>query len=118
MLGEYPVIYGKYNRPEKVYEEVDKTRLTEQAGYIPAHIQVGQLIAAGKRLNDYREEQYDFRDDASINFNLEDPTREGNFDLADASQLQQLAAENMQATLDSQPESAEIVEEQPPETAE
>ena len=59
-------------------------KLVETAGYIPAYKQIENLLMAGKRLVSYRE-QYDFTGEIDEDFN--DPTRNGNFDLADATQI-------------------------------
>ena len=66
---------------ETKYEE-DKV---ERAGYIPADLQIVRLIQAGERLGKFRKEQFDqsFEEKEDL---MIDPTRSGNFDLADASQ--------------------------------
>lgn len=78
--------YTKFKRPEKRYEVNSGEKLVETAGYIPARIQIEEFIAAGKRLNAARAEQYDFsgtqKDDET---DMLDPTRSPNFDLADGS---------------------------------
>lgn len=56
------------------------------AGYIPAHKQIYNLINAGQRLVAARAEMYDFPG-GEIDENFSDPTRNGNFDLADATQI-------------------------------
>lgn len=62
----------------------------EKAGYIPTRQQIDRMILAGRRLNEYREENYDqiinsgkdyHNDDVQI-----DPTRRKDYDLADATQ--------------------------------
>lgn len=69
----------------------DGVNMTEQT-YIPANIQIEQLIAAGIRLDDYRKELYDFSQDAEIDWDYQDPTRNPGYDPADASEtLKQLA---------------------------
>lgn len=61
-------------------------RLVETAGYISAERQINNLISAGKRLKDWRSNQFDFPD-GKIDESFSDPTRAGNFDLADATML-------------------------------
>lgn len=73
---------------ERVYEKVDSKSETEQAGYISPQNQIENMILAGRRLDEYRKEQYDFNSEEEIDEELYDPTRSGNFDLADASQAQ------------------------------
>nr|QJB20396.1 MAG: hypothetical protein [Microvirus sp.] len=76
----------QYNTKPSPPELGGGEKLVETAGYIPAHKQINNLINAGQRLVAARAEMYDFPDGA-IDENFNDPTRNGNFDLADASQL-------------------------------
>lgn len=80
-------IYGKYDRPKSKDEPGGGKSITETAGYIPVKIQVEQMILAGKRLGDWREENYDFGAGVEVPPNVQpDPTRSPSFDLADGSQ--------------------------------
>ena len=72
---------------ERTYERPDPVSLTEQAGYIPPQDQIESMILAGQRLNEARASQYDFASEDEIDEDAYDPTRRGNFDLADASQM-------------------------------
>ena len=72
---------------ERTYERPDPVSLTEQAGYIPPQEQIESMILAGQRLNEARASQYDFASEDDIDEDASDPTRRGNFDLADASQM-------------------------------
>lgn len=72
---------------ERKYEVLDSKSETEQAGYIPPQIQIENMILAGERLNQTRKEMYDFSSADEIDEDAFDPTRRGNFDLADASQM-------------------------------
>ena len=72
---------------ERTYERPDPVSLTEQAGYIPPQDQIESMILAGQRLNEARASQYDFASEDDIDEDAFDPTRRGNFDLADASRL-------------------------------
>ena len=72
---------------ERQYEVLDPHSETEQAGYIPPQIQIENMILAGERLNQTRKEMYDFSSADEIDEDAFDPTRRGNFDLADASQM-------------------------------
>jgi hypothetical protein len=65
----------------------DGSTITEQAGYIPPRIQIENMINAGKRLDQYRKEMYDFPPDAEVPDDFEDPTRNPGFDMADATKL-------------------------------
>lgn len=76
----------RYARPISApAEAVDSKSKTETAGYIPADVQILRLIEAGKRLDAYRKEAYDFNPDEEVPDDFIDPTRSGSFDLADAS---------------------------------
>lgn len=74
----------RYKRPQIEETLFDEDKV-ERAGYIPAEVKINQLIEAGERLGKFRKEQFDqsFDDEEDLNI---DPTRNGNFDLADASQ--------------------------------
>lgn len=79
------------------YEKLSSELLTEQAGYVPPKIQIENMILAGRRLNEARLNQFDFPNEESIDENASDPTRSGNFDLADASQMYFDAVERLSA---------------------
>ena len=72
---------------DRQYEVMDPHSETEQAGYIPPQIQIENMILAGERLNQSRKEMFDFASEEEIDEDAFDPTRRGNFDLADASQM-------------------------------
>jgi len=80
-------IYTKYKRPGKILEVNTKPAVVETAGYITPQQQIMSFINAGRRLGDYRKEAYDARFDDDIDDIIPDPTRDPNFDLADASAL-------------------------------
>jgi len=76
---------GFKNKPVDDGEEMSDEDLVETSGYIPAKIQIENLIMAGRRLDVYREEMYDYPDGLSDDDNpILDPTRKGNYDLVDA----------------------------------
>ena len=72
---------------ERQYEVLDPHSETEQAGYIPPQVQIENMMLAGQRLDQSRKALYDFPSEDEIDEDAYDPTRRGNFDLADASQL-------------------------------
>ena len=72
---------------ERTYEVLDSKSETEQAGYIPPQIQIENMMLAGQRLDQSRKALYDFSSEDEIDEDAFDPTRRGNFDLADASQM-------------------------------
>lgn len=85
-----------YRRFPKVIPELDKTRITESAGYITAKQRIENMILAGQRLVDYRKEQFDFQPDEEIDPDFTDPTRSKNFDMADATQMGMAADARLQ----------------------
>ena len=72
---------------ERQYEVLDPHSETEQAGYIPPQVQIENMMLAGQRLDQSRKAMYDFASEDEIDEDASDPTRRGNFDLADASQM-------------------------------
>ena len=68
---------------------------TEQSGYVDPKRQIEDMILAGRRLDEARKNQYDFPSGEDIDEDIYDPTRSGNFDLSDASQMQFEANERL-----------------------
>lgn len=93
----------KFARPETVKEKNNGKKKVETAGYIPAITQIENLINAGMRLNQYRDEMYDFGAAEEVDDSFSDPTRNPNFDMADASML----AKEVEMNLRAQKEEAE-----------
>lgn len=81
--------------------------LVERAGYISAQKRIENMILAGQRLVDYRKSQFDFEGD-KIDFDFDDPTRNPNFDMADASQLKYQAEANLAANRIARAKKAEL----------
>lgn len=75
----------KYQRKKSVPEKNSGVLIVETAGYIPAKVQVEQMIMAGRKLAEYRKEMYDFGPDEPDDGYV-DPTRSPNYDMADAHQ--------------------------------
>lgn len=75
-----------YDRIRDPGEINNEDSVVEVLGYMDAKTQISRLITAGKKLVDYRKDQYDFNGE-EINENFYDPTRDSNFDIADASEL-------------------------------
>ena len=79
---------------EKLSEGSD----VEQIGYVDVKKQVEAFIDAGRRLDNYRKELYDIAPNATPEEEDEaviDPTRNPNYDMADASQDMLIAEFNM-----------------------
>jgi len=77
----------KYNRPKLVEEVNDGKNKVETAGYVPAEVQILDMLNSGMRLNEYRKERYDFAADEVVPDDFIDPTRSPGFDLADATAI-------------------------------
>lgn len=84
----------KYNRKPTEREKNLLPSKTEQVGYIPPKIQIENMILAGQRLSDSRM-GYEFGDNEDIPDDYIDPTRNPNFDLADASEMHNDVTERM-----------------------
>lgn len=97
----------KYNRPVSKPEFNDGQSKTETAGYVPPKVQIEQMIMAGYRLNQYRQEAYDFKDGDDVGEDVYDPTRGPNFDLADASMLAEKARQGLNKARQKAKEEAE-----------
>jgi hypothetical protein len=86
--------YTEVDRPDFEGEKNSGQQITETAGYIPANVQIEDMMLAGQRLALSRMERFDGtnKDDLS-EFN--DPTRRPGFDLADAHALGMQADKNL-----------------------
>lgn len=98
----------RYNRIDRSGEINPGPILVERAGYIPAKIQIENLILAGKRLQEHRAEMYDFTELSKIDLDFYDPTRSKNFDIADAFQLKRAVEERLKASQNAQEASGEV----------
>lgn len=95
-------------RPLTEYEPGGGEVITEQAGYVPAKRKIEEMIYAGKRLVESRREQFDSVDDSEPEI---DPTRDPNFDLADASILKRQVASRLRAQKARRLEEIELLKE-------
>ena len=59
--------------------------MVEKAGYIPAKIRIEQIIDAGKRLIEFRKEQFDYNN-GEEDLSPDIRTRSKSYDMSDASQ--------------------------------
>lgn len=74
-------------KPNEITKEKNSGKSkTEQAGYVPPHIQIGRMFEAGQRLDASRRDEFDFPDENEVDPNWIDPTRRPDYDLADATQ--------------------------------
>lgn len=86
-------IYTQRLRPTKEEKKqwIEKNTgeiIVERSGYIPARKRIENLMLAGQRLIESRHAMYDFNAGEPIDENFYDPTREKDFDLADATRIQ------------------------------
>lgn len=80
-------IVSQHDYKPFVGEHNDGKSFVETAGYIPAKQKIESFMQAGVNLQTFRS-QYDYPDGVPEGVEPEvDPTRSGNFDLADASGL-------------------------------
>ena len=76
-------VYSHFKRPKDVKEINSGEQITETAGYIPADVQIQDMIAAGMRLGEYRREMYDFDANEEVPEDFMDPTRTPGVDVVD-----------------------------------
>lgn len=75
----------RYNTQHASPESLNQDSKTQKVGYISAKSRIENLMLAGQRLKEYRQEQYDWPD-GNIDENYVDPTRRRGYDMSDASQ--------------------------------
>lgn len=80
-------VYSTFDVPVAVEEVNSGELITEVAGYIPAQVQIEDMIMAGARLDASRAERFDFASEEEVDESFEDITRSSNFDMADAAQI-------------------------------
>lgn len=96
-------IRSRYKCPPVPGEEPGKgKRMVETGGYIPPEVQIEEMIFAGRRLGEYRKENYDFGADEEIPDDYVDPTRSPGFDMADASAIKSDLKTRLQRLKDAQ----------------
>lgn len=99
MSGKIPEIYDNYHRPNTEHEKGGGKSTVEPGGSLPVRIQIEQMLTAGRRLKEQRASMFDFNEGEEVDENAPvDPTRNPNFDLADATQAARVAIGNIQAT--------------------
>ena len=101
---------------ERKYEKLSTKSETEQAVYVPPQIQIENMLLAGRRLADARRDMYDFTSADEIDEDAYDPTRSGNFDLADATRMA-MEAEASIAESQKASKAASKASETPPEAS-
>ena len=76
----------------------DKRRRVEAAGYIPARQQISRIMNAGISLDAWKKEQFDWPSGEEPDESPVPPTRNGDFDLADATRIErELSRKHAQA---------------------
>lgn len=92
----------KYNRIKSKPEMNDGTTMVEFAGYVSKRKRIEALINAGQRLIQARQDMYDYTGEDPDPDIQPDPTRKGNFDLADATE----ALRNLESKASKRPGTA------------
>lgn len=82
-------IYTNLNPPPPKPDRTGGKNFTETAGYVSTKRRIEEMIQAGERLVQARQEQFDFMDEVDMDEQDPDPTRQPGFDLADASMIAQ-----------------------------
>ena len=80
-------VFSQFKRPKPEKEINSGEQITETAGYIPADIQIQDMIAAGMRLGEYRREMYDFGADEEVPDDYVDLTRSPGVDVVDVEKI-------------------------------
>jgi len=75
----------QYNRKRQAPEDNDGKTSVDRAGYMPAQKRIENIMFAGQRLVQSRREMFDFEGD-QFDPSFNDPTRNKNYDMADAFQ--------------------------------
>lgn len=79
--------FATHYKPHKSLPEKNSGEIiVERAGYVPAKKRIENILNAGQRLKEFREDQFDFRSGESIPEDYIVPTRRPNYDMADAYQ--------------------------------
>lgn len=81
------VIQTQYAPGVRNKEKMSDKSEVETSGYRPLKGRIEEMIEFGTRLQAARNEQYDFKHGEKPNVDFYDPTRDPNFDMADASML-------------------------------
>lgn len=90
--------------------------LVERSGYFTTRQRIQNLLNAGQQLADYRKQIYDF-ENGEIDENFTDPTRNSNFDLADATSINMELSDRLNDTKSEQVSETEDKLQTIPETA-
>jgi len=88
----------QYTHEKSIPEKNSGERLIEKAGYITAQKRIENLMLAGKRLTEARNEQYDFN--GPIDENFSDPTRYKGLDMGEAFQIKLSIDERLKSQKD------------------
>lgn len=85
----------KYNCPPLQEEPGGGKRITETAGYVPADIQIMEMLVAGRRLAEIRKDRFDFATEEEVPDDYLDESRRPGLDLAEGSILDQRLRERL-----------------------
>jgi len=79
------IFQTQYTHKSQAPEKNSGKRLIEKAGYVSAQQRITNLMLAGKRLAESRDQQYDFT--GKIDEDFTDPTRNRGLDMGEAFQI-------------------------------
>lgn len=97
--------------PEDIDPNYDPGETLVEQAHIDTRKQILSFRQAGIRLAEYRKEQYDFEREPDIETVRMDPTREPDFDLADASELLEQLDTRFDSVKDAQSNAAKAEQE-------
>jgi hypothetical protein len=83
---DIPEVVNKYTRSRQSGETNSGESLVERAGYVDAKSRIERMMSAGQRLVASRQVEFDFPQGTEIDESFVNPTRSGNYDMADAYQ--------------------------------
>lgn len=75
----------KYNYLNQSYVSCDSTDLLETGGWVDTKSLIKEIMIAGEKLQSF-DNVYDYDEDGDLDDGFIDPTRSGNYDMADASE--------------------------------
>lgn len=94
-----PKVHSWFDPPPCPGEENSGELVVEREGYIPAHVEINELLAAGERLQQVRGE-YEFKAEDEVPEGYIDPYRTPNIDYVDIDRLVGTLAHNMKKEMD------------------
>lgn len=101
--------------------KIEQVSHVEKQGYIPAKVQIENMLMAGRRLEESRAEMYDFPPGKEVDEEFIDPTRNPGFDISEAYVIKrdlEEKAKNAKKELDNKKKSSMVEEKKVEDKAE